>query len=387
MHRTYLLLLAWGMACGLSGCAAPGRPDSTSLTTATEEEDDGLLDSLAPSKTWKKFKAMIGQGPNENVARQAYAEGETLFRQAHYKEAAAKYTVAYERWPDSPLEEDALMKAAESHFFCDQYPKADDTYALLVKKYPNSQYLDRISHRRFNVAKYWQELHNAHPHWPVTPILTDKTRPVFDVEGHALRVYERVRLDDPTGPLADDSIMTTAISHFQKRQYEDADYYFTLLRTEYPKSEHQYKAHVLGLQAKLLKYQGPDYEGKPLEEARELVQQILTQFPNESGPERERIVQTQAEIRAQLALRDFQRGEYYQKGQYYGASRMYYAKIIKEYPETKLAKESLARIEAVRGQPDDPKPAFEWLVKVLPESKKPQAPSPMMANQPGNVQR
>ena len=98
--------------------------------------------------------------------------------------------------------------------------------------------------------------------------MTDKTRTLFDTHGHAMRVYDRVRLDDPTGPLADDSIMATANAMFVKARYEDADYYYTLLRTDYPKSEHQFQAHLLGLKSKLLKYQGPDYEGAPLDRGR-----------------------------------------------------------------------------------------------------------------------
>ena len=57
----------------------------------------------------------------------------------------------------------------------------------------------------------------------------------------------------------------------------------TLLRTDYPKSEHQFQAHLLGLKSKLLKYQGPDYEGAPLDEADELVTQILDAVPHGAG--------------------------------------------------------------------------------------------------------
>jgi len=83
-------------------------------------------------------------------------------------------------------------------------------------------------------------------------------------------VYEQIRLNDPTGSLADDSIMATANSHFVHGEWDDADYHYGLLRTEYPRSEYQYQAHLLGLRCKLLRYQGPGYDNSPLVEADEL---------------------------------------------------------------------------------------------------------------------
>jgi hypothetical protein len=63
-------------------------------------------------------------------------------------------------------------------------------------------------------------------------------------------------------------------------------------------------------------------------------------------------------------------GEYYHNGKHYGASKMFYNNVARTYPDTELAKESLARIDAVRGQPDVPEDKFEWLTGLFPESQK-----------------
>jgi outer membrane protein assembly factor BamD (BamD/ComL family) len=313
---------------------------------------------------------LTGRAPDESVAKAAYAEGERLFREKQYDAAAKQFLVAYDRWPDSPLEEDALFMAAEANFFADRYQKSEDAYELLLKKYPNSARLDKVINRRFAIGRYWELKHAANPHWPVRPNFTDKTLPWFDTAGHAIKVYERIRLDDPNGPLADDATMATANFYFVNRRYEDADYFYGLLRTEFPKSDFQYPAHLLGLQAKLLRYQGPDYDGKPLEEAEELSKQLLAQFPNELGADRERIVKMQAEVRRGAAAREFALAEYYHKGQYYGASTMYYENVAREYPGTELAQQAVARVDAVRGQPVVPEDKFEWLTGLFPESEK-----------------
>lgn len=349
-----------------------GRPlASVSGKDGVVDEYDSDEDRLISEKKIKRgFKQAFGRGPNEEVAKTAYAEGERLFREKQYDAAAKQFFVSYDRWPDSPLEEDALYMAGEANFFADRYQKSDDAYALLLKKYPNTTRLDKVINRRFAIGRYWELKYASDPHWPVTPNFTDKTRPWFDTAGHAIKVYERIRLDDPTGPLADDATMATANFYFVNRRFEDADYFYGLLRTEFPKSDFQYPAHLLGLQAKLMKYQGPDYDGKPLEEAKELCDQLLAQFPNELGADRERIVKMQAEVRRGGAAREFALAEYYHKGQYYGASKMHYENVARDYPGTELARQSVAQVEAVRGQPEVPEDKFEWLTGLFPESEK-----------------
>jgi len=68
-----------------------------------------------------------------------------------------QYRFAYKRWPDSPLEEEAIYKCAESEFFDDHYMKADDEYGLLVKKFNSTQYLSMVVIRRFAIGRYWEQ--------------------------------------------------------------------------------------------------------------------------------------------------------------------------------------------------------------------------------------
>src|SRR5262245_34453957 len=122
-----------------------GRRVSSELTSALEDDRPGPLERLAPKKLWAGAKKAMGKGPNEQIARKALEEGDQLFREKKFVAAADAYRKAYQRWPDSPLEEEAIFKAAESEFFADRYAKADDEYALLVKKYSSTQYLSQVT--------------------------------------------------------------------------------------------------------------------------------------------------------------------------------------------------------------------------------------------------
>ena len=163
-------------------------------------------------------------------------------------------------------------------------------YDELLEKYPNSLHLDKVVRRQFDIARYWERSHDYDPNWVTTPNFIDDTRPLFDTLGHAIRTYENIRLKDPTGPLADSAVMTTANSYFLRGRYNDADYQYKIVREEYPQSKHQFEAHILGLQCKLRMYQGPNYDGGPLEDAKKLVKQLKQQFAGQlSSEERERL--------------------------------------------------------------------------------------------------
>ena len=105
----------------------------------------------------------------------------------------------------------------ESEFFSDQYPKAHDTYGGLLKKYTNTRYLDTVAAREFALGRYWEQLQDAKPTVAASPNATDGSRPMFDTFGYAIQAYERVRLNDPTGPLADAAVMAMGNAYFRVR--------------------------------------------------------------------------------------------------------------------------------------------------------------------------
>jgi len=348
-----------------SAAAATGGTSIYDAPKKEEKKKGFEWSDLAPENMYKNMKKAAGYGPDEKIARKSLEEGEALFRQKKYAEAIEKFKTAADRWPDSTLEEDAQFLLGESYFFTDHYPKAFDTYADLLKKHDNTRYLDTVMKREFAIGRYWEQLYHKDPQWPITPNLTDKTRPKFDTFGYAIKAYETIRQHDPNGPLADDSVMATANAYFVIGHYEQAAYHYDLLRKEYATSEFQPQAHVLGLQAKLRMYQGKDYDGVPLKEAEEIVQ-ALKQFDKQLGAEKERIQQTAREIVEKKAEREWNMGQYYEKKKYFGAARFYYDGLIKEYPTTQHAELARARLDQIRDKPDVPPNHFKFLTTLFP---------------------
>jgi outer membrane protein assembly factor BamD (BamD/ComL family) len=340
------------------------------LAAGDKKDEIGLLPGLDPRVQFGKMKQAVGLGPNEQFARQAYTEGDRLFREKKYKAAAEHFQKAIARGPHSAIEQDAMFMLAESYFFDDRYIKARDAYDGLVKEHANTRYMDTVIDREWKIARYWEERDEHNPDWPLTPNVYDKTRPWFDTIGHAIKTYESIRLNDPTGPRADDAIMATGNIYFKRGRFEDADYNYTLLRQEYPRSELQFEAHLLGLQAKLRKYQGEDYDGTPLEEAKTLVKQLNSQFSGRlSKEEKDRLATVEGQLNHEVATRDYRMAAYYDKKKDYGAARFYYAEVIKKYPDTELSKQARTRVSEITGEPDEPPKKLAFLLDRLPESR------------------
>ncbi|HZN32930.1 MAG TPA: outer membrane protein assembly factor BamD [Pirellulaceae bacterium] len=361
-----------------SRTAAPGEAQPASYEEPAENKlpfEDFSIDNLG-----KTVKKLTGNGPNREVAKQIFREADDIFRQALAAEpekraqifeiAAPKYAAAAERWPDSALAMDALFSAGECYFFADNYPQASAQYEKLVKAFPNNRYQDTVDQRRFLIAKYWLALHHESPEPIYYYNWFNKSRPWRDARGNGLRIFDKIRIDDPTGRLADDATLAAGNEHFLAGKFYKADEYYSDLRKAYPTSEHQFLAHFVGLKAKLNCYQGPEYGGTLLDEAEKLVKQIRRQFPQEAQQEREFLDRAAAEIRYLKAQRLMFLAEYYDQRSQYGAAHHYYDQVAQQFSDTPLAQRAGARIGQIAGLPAKPAQVAPWLVGMFPESDK-----------------
>ncbi len=383
-----------------ASATSPISTDPTALPPGTplpdEDADSGFeLSDLYPNNVYKGIVAAAGYGPNEGAARALLKEGEDLFKEAtllhhraaelqqrqlnqavgasslataKFEVAAGKFKSAAKRWPESAIEEDALFLQAESLYFADKYPKAQDTYAGLLTKYSNSRYLDTVSKRMYTIGRYWEKLYEKDPHWPITPNVSDGTRPSFDTLGRALNAYKTISMQDPSGELADDAIIATAEAYFfKKRSWVEAAFYYDMLITEHLKSRHQLRAHLMAVQCQWRLYQGGDYDGAPLEKADRLAAQTITQFQTQLGDELPRLQRLRAEIVEQRAERDYAKAELWAAKRNYRAARIYYQSILEDYPNTRAAQAARGRIQQYRDRAELPTNHFKWMTDLFPQ--------------------
>lgn len=353
-----------------------GRPinapvDEIVTNITGEEAPAGLLPGLDPKNSFRKAKVAMGLGPNQQIAKDALERGEQLLAAKDYAAAADQFETAVARWPKSGVSDRAQFLLGESYFFQDKYVEARDAYNALVEEQPNTKDLDTLIQRQWKIARYWESYYFEYKQEQrLKPNFLDDTRPMFDTIGHAIKTYESIRLNDPTGPRADDAIMATAGIYFKLRRFADSDYQYTLLRREYPRSEHQFDAHILGLQSKLQRYQGPNYDGGVLEEARDLLKRINSQFAGRlSIEEKDRLRKVRAEVQMAIEQRDLKLAQYYDNTEHYGAAALLYAGIGQDHSGSPVANEAKERLAELGGKPAEPPKKLAWFVEMFPENR------------------
>ncbi len=333
--------------------------------------------TLSPMTAATKIRNTFGPPePNRKQAQMHFSQAEAQFlaaaklegsaRRAAFKAAAKPYEEASKIAGSSPLEEDALMMKAESLFFADHYLEADQAYDELVKKYARTRHMDKIDQRRFAIAQYWINLANSDSN--VVPEFWNKEKPAIDSFGYAIKSFDKIRFDDPTGKLADDATMAAGIANFQKGKFGAADEFFTDVRENFPSSEHQFQAHFLGLKCKQGMYEGPSYDGGSLDDGINMIKQIHRLFPDKAKEHEQYLQAAYKDLRLKSANREFTMAKYYDNRKEYGAARIYYQTVIDEYADTSLAAKSKQRITAIAGLPDTPDQSLEWLASVFPDS-------------------
>jgi outer membrane assembly lipoprotein YfiO len=359
--------------------------DSSSLDPAKDEKY--LLDSGSGDKIKDSVNRAIGKGPDRQIATDLLDQADDAYMrasnlraedptsaeaQALFANAGELYEDAAERWPRSSLEQDALFRAGESYFFCDKYAKSNRCYEKLVSRYRGTRYMDIAQSRRFAIAKYWLDYDRAHPDTFASINFFDSQRPWRDTGGHALRVFDRIRIDDPTGKLADDATLALANGYFEARRFMDASDTYEDLRRTYPQSDHIFRAHMYELRARLESYQGEDYDNGNLVKAEKLLKTMLNQFPGEIDEHREYLQKEAANVRHLLASRQDSMANYYERRGEYQAARMYYETLIQDYPETQLAQEARTKVGEIKDLPAEPPERMAWLTDLFPEPKETQ---------------
>lgn len=366
------------------------NPSSVAQPPATPERSFQLTRNRNPLAKGPGLSSMIpGVVPNADKAQADFARAQKLYRQAqtaegemrskHFSQAAPAFARAGDRYPDPSLKEDALFLAAESYFFADEYPEAVEAFGGLIKEFPNTRYMDTVDKRRFSVAQYWINVEKQDSKYDILPNVADSRRPAVDTFGNAVKLYDRIRYDNPNGKLADDATMAAAVAHFERGRFGEANELFDDLRTNFPSSEHQFQTHLLGLKAKMKIYAGPDYDGTVLDEAEDIVRRMQVAFPQESKQEEEYLAGALKEIRLKKAAREFTVAKYYDNRNEYGAAQVYYDKVRQDYKDTNLALESEKRLAQIENYPKVPEQTMEWLADAFPREDN---PKPLLARDP-----
>lgn len=340
--------------------------------------DRMLLDDLSPSQLGTTFKIRTQQKIDQRAAEEHFADAKRFYSEAIevkndgqddyqglFVDAANEFRLAAARFPDSSLEEDALYFEGESYFFADRYVQANRAFEKLIAHYAGTRHLDLAEQRRMSIALYWLDLADQYG----GPKFRDPKRPKTGLAAEARRVLHRIRIDDPTGKLADDATLALGKAFLKEKRYYEAADTFEDLRRNYPGSKHQFTAHMLELESRLRGYQGKNYDDTPLRKADDLMKAIVQQFPKEAKEQLPYLEKQASVIQNQIAERDYSMGEYFENRGENRAAKFYYEQVADKYDHTEFGDTVRQQIAEVEQLAPEPKQHGKWLIDLFPKDE------------------
>lgn len=294
------------------------------------------------------------------------AEAHELFRQKRYGKAENKFHAIAENKRNSPaVAEEARYYEAECLRLQNELPSACDTYSKMLKDFPSGAYKEQAVQRMFDIANYWlrdtdvemaqyKEKLEGKRSFVMPAMLKinvmDRTKPTFDTENRALQALEVVHYSDITGPLADKALFLAGYVKFYREDYREADHYFSQLIEMHKNSPLAPQAVELAIICKSLANGGPDFDGRKVAEARQLIDTAIKAYPELAKNKNEFLMRSMFAINAQQATKDLHHAEFYERTGHPGSAYFMYEMVRRRYPGTKYAQHAEEQMTRLRAE-------------------------------------
>jgi outer membrane protein assembly factor BamD (BamD/ComL family) len=380
MTRRLLSLLAGPALAACVGCVQPSLLPYVGMDTP--KSPDGPVDSFILRTDGKLVSEPSAATLPPEISSTLEA-ARSHFRKEEYYKAEALFGRVADRDKGPPLAiQEAMYYRAECLRLSGHLPKACDTYAALLNKFPTSSYREQCCQRMYDIANYWlddtwDEMKRTKDGKEWLPSFNwfhfGNTKPFFDSEGRAIEAMEKVRLYDLSGPLADQALYRCGVVKMYREDWREADHYFSQVALRHPESELAPRALQFAVFSKQMATGGSDYDGRKTAEARKLIQTALASYPQIANDpkKREYLERQRQSIDEQQADKELKMAEFYRRTGHPASAYYYYELVRRRYPNTEAARKAAERWNGLRAELE----AKGQGVSAQPQPPQPQAPA------------
>jgi tetratricopeptide (TPR) repeat protein len=312
----------------------------------------------------------IEETPTTYKGAQTMAEAEEAFAAQNYARARKLFDkVADDTGNPALVAEKARYYEGECYRLQMEYGDAVATYNKLLKDFQYGVYRERAVGQMVVIADYWledtrkqmdaeREKQEGKRYFvPWNFVHFNKSKPLFDEEGHALKALENVYFNDPTGPHAENALYRAGYVHFHRGNYKEADQLFSqmleICERNPPKSPEAAKlrerAYELAILAKNNATGGPAYDGRKSAEALQMIQRAKMTQPELVASRGDFLDNQMKMIRQQQAEKDFETAEFYRRIGKAPAAWFYYELVRRRYHGTEFHDRAMARMKEIHG--------------------------------------
>jgi outer membrane assembly lipoprotein YfiO len=243
-------------------------------------------------------------------------------------------------FPSSPFTKEALYHEGEAYFQLQEYEKANEIFSKYLQEQPSAKFFEEVVTYKFLIAEQFREGVKKHLFgWGAMPKLESAVE-------DALKLYDEVLAVFPHHELAAKALFAKGSILLDTMDFSDSLASFQQLIRRFPKHELSIEA-FLRMGEIYLKQCDPKRQDPNLINLAEV---NFTHF-KEAFPGETRIEEAQKminEMKEIFAKGLFEIGAFFERTDKKQAAKIYYAKILTNFPETpsaKLSKERLDRLQ------------------------------------------
>ncbi len=257
-----------------------------------------------------------------------------MFEESRYKEAYAEFKKLLTNYPDA-------KEAAEGQYYLgralekmDKSYEAFLAYQQLIDSYPNSQRINEVIEREYNIGEYF--LNREHKKWMGISL--------YDfVEHPSIEIFSKLVSKAPYSEYAPRAQYKLGIILFELGRFDEARDAFQKVVDNYSDSEWAAPAKYQLAIATAKAFPGADYDSSYLKEATTRLDEFIKNHPE---------AQISAEAKDQLkvlrnreAKKNFEIGQFYENQNRYQSAIIYYQKVVDNYPDSDYYGSSSEKIQ------------------------------------------
>jgi len=263
-----------------------------------------------------------------------YKQALKYFEQDEFKEAHEEFKKLLVNYPDA-------KEAAEAQYYLarclEKFDKPYDAfleYQKLIDSYPNSQRINEVVEREYNIGEYF--LNKEHKAWLGLSL--------YDfVEHPSIQIFGGIVNKVPYSEYAPRAQYKLGMILFQLGRYEESREAFQKVIDNYSDGEWAAPAKYQLALATSQAFPGADYDSSYLKEATSRLDEFIKDHP-------EAKISAEAEdqlivLRNKEARKVFDTGQFYENQDQYNSGVIYYKKVVKSYPDSDYYDLAVERIE------------------------------------------
>ncbi|MBM3246271.1 MAG: outer membrane protein assembly factor BamD [Candidatus Omnitrophica bacterium] len=276
---------------------------------------------------WTNPKTSAKPSPREQFD---FAKG--FYELKNYPEAKAEFKKVLKYYPKS-------FEASESQYYLGLIEEEQDNlyeaylaYQKVIDKYPFSERIQEIIEREYKLGEKFMEGQRRKALGVALP-----------VENPAIEIFNKVIENSTYGPLAAAAQYKLGLVLKGLLRYYEAEEAFNKVISNYPGSEWVEAAKFQIAACRAAVSRSPDYDQWATQEAKEKFEEFVQEHPDAVlSREAEKNI---ARLREKEAEASFNIGRFYEKQKEAAAARIYYQRVMDDYPESRWAVKALERLQ------------------------------------------